>query len=1280
MHRKRLGFLGRSVLRGVGLLAVALSAASCQEELDTTRQAPAKATLGDDIYGVLCDRLGAGSITEDLSGQSYHGICHYDAEGKYRDAVDASVLPAVRGDAAKRARSLSIAKMETLARRRGDVIRALNAAFPDTKIPDPTRDGKTIALHDALMSLGQTLTPLYEENPYDPSAKDALLPQSTKSLGRLFAGIMNSDAARKSLASIWGRQGYRPFQVGLGAVRPALAYPKLRDLAKASVAVLGPDGVAVPELQQLLTVSKRELSTSTPVVAPLPVYQVDAATAQPNRPRTNVEVTTAILVAQDPSFAASPDEPPRYISLRDKRGFVVPIGNNPGAPGTVAAPFADADGDGFADVDAFGRFVDGSGQPAPLPTPFAIPGLETGPTDPFGRPETPLYQYIDTSRALTGSLARNLVPLVDATQYGTPGDPEAFKSEHETLMYALGGTYALFGDREDAQYDYAKDLDANGQPACSGDCLVDYQRFRAEDSPLPDLFHALGQVLADEDSDAILLSLIDLLENHEQVVARLLGAALRVKEIADEHDALAAQGTEPRAELAYETPIWDEMAEVLARVTDRPGLTTKLIQALADDGIVTPHGTSKHMGDTIARFVEMRDELTYDQQNINGPAENLTDGNGSTADMKHPVDRTQPASGKNRSCMQRSLQAMYDANLVKACNKEGAKVATSFGVDWPLVGDYAECELFQFDNLATFYLDATLPDWHPKKSKLTIKSNVLNALLSFLGQSNGDQLLEDSAGITGLTQHPSPAALNRLVFFGADSSEYPNMPDHDFVNQGSQTNNFVSSSIEPVAPVVCDKKPNGVGHCSNMNDLFRLRDANTLFLWERLGFLDYMQPVVMAFASEACSSDLSVCDQNNVDGELIFLDLMTVLHHHWSGKDHGPECNKSGTAKTNVRYCSEAGVSNYEPLLADAFATDIVPALHEFAVTAAELSKITVQRGADTGQTVTGAEILEKVTKILFDPKYAASVNMVDRQGNKQARWVDGQTRPQLTAFNLFTDALHKIDTRFDAAPDGAERKAQWKRARSQLVDQFLAVDGSGTSAQFKNRGTARTLVSVLKVVREQLNANCPAREAGQSCTWAKKDLADKLEQTMSGPMFAAMMDLQEQIRADEGARRELERFLGYILEAASEGDALQATLASMSDLLQVLADDGSMSPIFQAIATAASPQDDQAGPGCADTTIKMLKAVIDERYDKYHVLDHVLPNLVTPMDDGAGLSPVEVFIDVIADVHRIDASRTDALDDEDYKAIMRSVHEFMTSENRGLEQFYYIVQHRPRQ
>src|SRR5262249_25567115 len=152
-------------------------------------------------------------------------------------------------------------------------------------------------------------------------------------------------------------------------------------------------------LQQVLTVLKQELLTATPNVSQLPTLVVDPSTAQPNRPRSDVEFAASLFLTQNDLFAANPSDPARFIALRDRRGFVVPAGNVPGVKGTVPAPFSDLDGDGFADVDPFGRFVDAGGMPVALELPFAVPEI-TDPSvmvDGSGRPKDSVskFAYLD---------------------------------------------------------------------------------------------------------------------------------------------------------------------------------------------------------------------------------------------------------------------------------------------------------------------------------------------------------------------------------------------------------------------------------------------------------------------------------------------------------------------------------------------------------------------------------------------------------------------------------------------------------------------------------------------------------------------------------------------------------------------------------------------------------------------------------------------------------------------------------------------------------------------
>src|SRR5207244_13045990 len=79
--------------RGLGLVGIALVAGACTDEIDTTRVVPKRGTLGEELYGVVCDRVGAQALHEDLTGASFIGICHKDETAKYRDKVDQTRLP-----------------------------------------------------------------------------------------------------------------------------------------------------------------------------------------------------------------------------------------------------------------------------------------------------------------------------------------------------------------------------------------------------------------------------------------------------------------------------------------------------------------------------------------------------------------------------------------------------------------------------------------------------------------------------------------------------------------------------------------------------------------------------------------------------------------------------------------------------------------------------------------------------------------------------------------------------------------------------------------------------------------------------------------------------------------------------------------------------------------------------------------------------------------------------------------------------------------------------------
>ncbi len=1285
------------------LTSVALSLSiACTSDFDSKRRTTEPVgTLGDDLYSALCDRVGASVLTEDLSGESYRSVCHRDQFGAYGNAVDESKLPPVAGNAAL-ARSMAVAKLNAMVRRRGDLIVALNATFSDDPLPVPFgQPGETIGGHAALDQFLKRIAPLYDSNPVDKEgsgAREALMPSVTRSVGRLFAALggPGSDkisnigdaqkalAAQQALSRLSGRLGYRPLRVALGAMRPALAYPELRGLAQTFTPRFRPGGNLRTAFQNVLGMSQDELTTS--VQKPLPAPISGPVNPEfPPRPRTNTEIAQAIMLASDPAFGDG-QSPPRWLVTRDVRGYAVPAGNVPGQPGSVPAPFYDGDGDGFADVDTLGRFLSGPATLAPVDTPFVVPGLPRQfPADGFGRAlgsnGQVLYQYLNTSETFMASTMRDLDPLLDVD------------NGNESIADLLSGAYMLYGPPIQV-------------PAAWAEGGV-YPSFDTQNSPIVDLLYATGWILAHKNSDLHLKFLRTLFADpiRQQLVARVIGAALKIREVSNAH---------PEAKLDPSDTFWDEMGEFIAKMSKNPGLTKDLLRALADPNV------QAYLGTAYGNYNSYKDFLHYDTNNVNGPPINLTTGG--TADPSVPPDYSQPDTGDNRSEFARILQIIHDVNDVNACNKPGAKVrmkslALRSPTRWELPG--VRVVRVQEHGLVLSGLDP----WAKRSSRFATTSS-RRCSRSAGVFVNADDLFQTSSGITGMGLSPTPQALNRLVYFGAETTKFDplfggKMPDRDpnFSGKNGDTNKFVSGLVDAVSPAVCPERPVQdppgtlgtiwVSDCSpnvkwahngqpgNPQDLLRVRDKGTIFTWEKYDFYKSMVPILEAF------------DKN---GEAqLFLDQIEILYRHWATDAHGPECNPNGefsqrpwekylsdsdraahkvNAAYNPKYCTGSGLSRYEPILAEAFHGDLIPALGALI---GNIDRMTIKdrNGVDHN----GLDIMHELTVAMFDPDYAASVGMRDRFGNKTTKWSNGLIeKPQLTPFDLFANALKGIDQ----ALDGNPRQDRWRSARSHLVDQFLGVNGSGPSAQFANQGFAKSVPILIDVLRAQLNANCPDRETNPiACPWATKDLADKAADTIGGPMFATTMTLIDQINEDEAARRALEKHLRYLVQLASQNDALSSTLASGSDMMQILGDDLNMPLIYNAVALAAAPEDatldGKPTPGTADRMLELMDALtresddsgqpVQNRYDPYRVLDRILVNLVTPIDptNAESQTPLEVFLDTIAEVNRIDANqpREEPMSPEDLQATFATLRDFMTGPTRGMEQFYEIMSHR---
>jgi hypothetical protein len=1328
--------------------------AACSDNFDTSRTIPPRGTLGAELYGVVCDRAGGQSLHEDLTGASYEGICHPQADGTYSNTVDQTQLPPmvdgalnVEGQPVPLAqqqadRAYGVARMQTLAQDRTNLVAALDATFPDIQIAvkdvgnsDPTKSCNPPAasgegsLHTELSNLLGRFQDLYN---------DGTIPQSTESLARVMTAFKAATDAQAAWARFDARAGYRPITIALGAARPTIAYPNLRDFSNATLALLSADsqpyqlnpsydasgnripipGPAYPQLSQMMTVAHAELFNATPD-APVPSLTTTADTTTGatvlDRPRTDLEFMQSLFYAQDASFGGGT---PAYIVQRDGRGYAsVPLVN-----GKVPAPFVDANGDGLPDVDGLGQFVTQPGQPAPSPF-FAVGATDALARDTYSRAlNAPggqlLYGFIDTSQTYAATLMHHLEPLLDSN----PAD------NHETLMNFMAGGYVLFGTRDGSPKSVKAYADGE---------KVSYNAFETASSPVVDLLYALGQILADPTADPTLSFASTLVSQQPNAVARLVGDSLYAR-------GLAVQNT--TAHIPATSTLWDDVIDVTVQIDQEPGLLADIMRALGDDASL-PLATS------FPGYMSNLDRISYDRGNLNGPAYNFNTSN--TSPPMTAVNRSAADTGANRSEMQRFLQAILDTNGVTACNKAGAVVhaqgvALLGDVDIPsgpadgVLADvvldaaygsqttFTECEVFKIDNLAAFYLDSIVGN-----ANLYFRDNFIrNGSIGGLGAATVG-LIEQSSGIGydastadqyngadlttpgfwdtsgSQTFRPKPGWLDRLVFFDiandSPTSAGPNYTTNHFLSdlQGTQIGTSIcperiipdpcvtSSTCSGAPDIASDGNVHGLRACPDGDWLFQ-RDQDATFVWEDYGFYSAITPLISAFALA-----INPTTGQPRHREDLFIGLMNALNKHWqTAQGTANECTLQISPTIN---CTKDGADSYEPLLAQIFSSDMLPALHDLVKILQGMSIPTCAATDPTTHTCTkagtaedGVTVLANATNALINPTVAKAAALTDRKGNVTSLRNDGTTNPQVTPLYLVLETLNEIDAAFaqyaQANPKDTGRQAQWQQARSQLVDEFLSVNGQNTTTQtFADPSLQHILPVVVGAARSQLWSYCPP--GSTTCPWARTTLSTNAATTIGGPTFAGAMDLNEAIRQNQTGRTSTEQLLTYLVDAGSGNDALAELLASSDDLIQVMSDDTNMVPFYHVMSSAMVPSTTNAQGnlqrGVVDATTALLARVAGRAYDANSVeicaneldpdgvLNVALAHLVTPMTGSNGQpteTPLEVIVDTIADVNRAAPGATTKLAGTDYANMANELSEFLLDNQRGLEQFYAIV------
>jgi hypothetical protein len=523
--------------------------------------------------------------------------------------------------------------------------------------------------------------------------------------------------------------------------------------------------------------------------------------------------------------------------------------------------------------------------------------------------------------------------------------------------------------------------------------------------------------------------------------------------------------------------------------------------------------------------------------------------------------------------------------------------------------------------------------------------------------------------------------------------------------------------------VSSDGMVHGLRQCADGDWLYQ-RDADSFFLTEENGFLDALTPLATAFA--------------NHGREDLFVRVMETLHRHW--QTAGGAGTTPGAAEcklTPQATCTKDGADTYEPLLAKIFSSDLMTAMNKITgiargMTIATCGAVDPRTHSCTSPgTTDGISLLASAARAFADPAVARSFGLTDATGKTTSLRNDGTTNPQVTPLYLLLEALNEVDAAFaqDAKAQPADpdpnRLAEWRLARSQLVDEILSVQNANTpgkTSAFADPALPKITPVLIDALRAQVLARCGTDVTTGKCKWARGNVAtpvilpptsasqppvplwNEAVTTLSGPTFAAIMDLLDALRRDPKARAAQEDLLSYLTDpkstdAAGQVEALAELLSSSHDLLQVLQDpQNQLVPLYKVLASAfVPPPGSPQGLSVVDATTALLtrlaghavdaggREVCSNEVDPNDVVAAALAHLVTPMplpgctasaqSPCVGETPLEVIVDTIADVNRApDSGSGLLLRPSDYGNISGELVDFVLDSQRGLEQFYEVV------
>jgi hypothetical protein len=1176
-------------------------------------------SISEEVFRMFCMRTVRDAYPEDPNGMRFSPSC----EG-------AEVPDDIRND--DRA-----TKLVALLDRRPTAIAALDQILGKLEVAK----SQTFA-HDELKEFTWKLLPFYSDDA-DDATMSKLLPRSTEALGKVMQRLSDKDDpdaadVRKTIARLSEHLGYRTPDRVLAVVRPALSYDRLDELSAALLGLVAAGGDGHDTFMEVLQGLTLEL----------------AEPAEAKNGRTTLDLALDLFLTPSDLYAQAETRTldPLPVLKRDDDGNAMGTGD--------VSPFPVA-----------GR-VDNADRASG--TELALSSSE------------PAYETFDANQTALASLLRDSIPLIRR------GDKD--RSTVENILRASRPLLGKDGSRTET----------------FGGKTLSYTGPEIEKGPMGNFLWSITSLLKLPQTRPLLQVIDQLLATDEASATALIGAARAIWEKSND-PAFAGKLNGPHE-------FWDDLIEMGQRIVARDGLMRDILSATLTAETV---GTGKVLGHQMMfkDLPKLATETDVNSEVVTGCKS--PDGGGPAPAFCVPVDRSMSGGdvGMNRSLFQRTLSLVHATYKSPNCNKEGATltvqqpVPTTFpnpplGPLAPIIGalgggagdcptstvapppatSYKACSLIEEKSGAVTLMLAMLG-----KSKIVIKDDEVTKCANAVGEKV-PAAQERESGIKGFTLSPGPKALARFIY--------------------APRNKFLTDMFDPYPTIekvpVVDFEPNGMYSLEVVDPDAIGSDGKPL------SFITAAAPLMTAF------DKYDTIDANgDAPNGYLFAELLDMIHMHYDSphtdlcpaavvKGTGEGCSQSADP-TKGYYAYGTNAVSYEPLLSwalldqdllgvlnrstkaiDAITVTVdgqekkgLDVLSDFLVALLKSSDLKYKDGRSYAKTnLCASQDPSDPTKCAcpagFDPTDDGLwCKMGDSTYRRRGRIIPGGVPP----LYLMLDALNDIDSMWAAE---ADKHKIYLDVRSTLVDLFLNVD---KDADGKTKLHNRRAYALTRNALPWLLARMDEHK-DDLATWAD-GLVDRLAGVLAHPIAARGMDLFDKFWDDKAAGDEVAALTDYLLDEDANPEQFADLIVAAADTLTFLNKDPDLTPAirFAAIALAedaldvvnSGGQDPNVDEGTAYRFLEVTRAItqVDDG-PELSTLAKLLRNAVLPMDgDLSGKSPLEVLIDLIADVNRLDPTKDTSvtLSAEDNQNVFVELLAFLSDPDVGLERLYQVIENR---